>query len=261
MSKILVWTVCTVAGGCVAKVHDSRGWRDLPEVCRCLHWWVEAARERYKAHGAVYGYTRKVWQQCDSKDLAEMCHDFRASCSTCHKSSKSGKQASTHVLSNTWGLDLNTKTLLRLCKNPYKHTAGQIWFLEKPCRTVHLDGICMQCFKFAMWLLTALLSTQSGNAAILFIACLINVIWYQLQCAWWNLLPTSTVLPESCHIPLKLNCSLLVAALHAKPLWYVVKQASVSKYQVHCSLRQCLHFCTICMPGQRTTSAAKADLI
>ncbi len=130
--------------------------------------------------------------------------------------------------------------------------------------TMHLNVIwqqCMQCIKFAMWLLTALLSTQSGNAAILFIACLINVIWYQLQCAWWNLLPTSTVLPESCHIPLKLNCSLLVAALHAKPLWYVVKQASVSKYQVHCSLRQCLHFCTICMPGQRTTSAAKADLI
>ena len=89
MSNILVWPGFTVAGGCVAKVHDSGGWRDLPEVCRCVHWWVEAARERYKAHGAVYGHTRKVWQQCDSKDLAEMCHDFYASHHICHKTLKS----------------------------------------------------------------------------------------------------------------------------------------------------------------------------
>ncbi len=71
---------------------------------------------------------------------------------------KSSKQALTHVLSNTRGLNFNTKTLLCLCKSPYKHTAGQIWFLEKPCRTVHLDGICLQCFKFAVWLLVALLA-------------------------------------------------------------------------------------------------------
>jgi len=53
--------------------------------------------------------------------------------------------------------------------------------------TMHLNVIwqqCMQCIKFAMWLLTALLSIQSGNADVLqYYLLLAWLMWYGINCS------------------------------------------------------------------------------